>query len=191
MRTLVAVLALAASGLALAAEPLGMVIDVQGDAKVSEAGRSARLQMLSYLNAQSEIQLAPGAAITVTWYAGSKELRFAGPARLKVEAGGIQVLQGKAAQERSVADEKVQATKKPPQRLTQAAINMRSLPKLSKEQEARREKLRPADNAPLGEWVIYAMALEDMGLTGEARAVWKKLAAQRPEDANLRKLAGQ
>jgi hypothetical protein len=175
-----------------AAEPLGMVIDVQGNATLTDAGRSSKLEMLSYLKPQNEIQLSPGTSLTVTWYANSKELRFAGPARLKVQPGGIEVVQGGPAQERAVGDEKVAATKKLPSRLGQAAISMRAIPKpMTPEQETQREKLRPAEGAPVGEWVMYAMALEQMGLTGEARGVWKKLSAQRPDDPKLRQLADQ
>lgn len=177
--------ALMAATFAVAAEPLGMVIDVQGNATLGKS----RLEMLSYLNAGNDIQLPSGASMTVTWYAGSKELKFAGPAHLKVEPGGIKVLQGGAAQERTVADEKVSATKKLPPRLGQAAINMRGLKPMTPEQEAAREKLRPADNAPFGDWVMYAMGLEQIGLTGEAKTVWKKLSAQRPDDPKLRQLA--
>lgn len=170
-------------------EPLGMVIDVQGSATLTSAGKSTKLEMLSYLRPQNELQLSQGAQVTVTWYAGSKEMKFAGPARLRVEPGGIRVVQGGAAQERAVTDEKVQATKQLPKRLGQAAINMRGMKPMTPEQEAKREKLRPAENAPVGEWVMYAMALEQMGLTGEAKGVWRKLSAQRPDDPKLRELA--
>ena len=189
MKKLLLALTLMASTLALAAEPLGMVIDVQGNATLNDGGKTSRLDLLSYLNAQNEIQLSQGASMTVTWYAGAKELKFAGPARLKVEPAGIKVVQGGAAQERAVADEKVAATKKLPPRLGQAAINMRSLKPMTPEQEAAREKLRPADNAPFGDWVVYAMGLEQMGLTSEAKGIWKKLSEQRPNDPKLRQLA--
>jgi len=189
MKNLLLALALTASTLALAAEPLGMVIDVQGNATLTDGGKTARLDMLSYLNAQAEIQLAAGASMTATWYAGSKELKFAGPARLKVESGGIKVVQGRAAQERAVTDEKLAATRKLPPRLGQAAIGMRGMKPMTPDQEAQREKLRPAENAPFGDWVIYAMGLEQLGLTSEAKGVWKKLSAQRPSDAKLRQLA--
>jgi hypothetical protein len=185
MKKVLVALVLMASAFTLAAEPLGMVIDVQGNATLGKS----RLEMLSYLNAGNEIQLPAGASMTVTWYAGSKEIKFAGPARLKVEAGGIKVVQGGAAQERTVADEKVAATRKLPPRLGQAAINMRGLKPMTPEQEAARERLRPADNAPFGDWVVYAMGLEQIGLTGEAKNVWRKLSAQRPNDPKLRQLA--
>lgn len=185
MRKMLIGIALFVPTLALAADPLGMVIDVQGNATLGKN----RLEMLSYLNAGNEIQIPAGGAMTVTWYAGSKELKFSGPARLKVEPAGIKVMQGGAAQERSVADEKVAATRKVPQRLGQAAITMRGIRPMTPEQEQQREKLRPAENAPFADWVIYAMGLEQIGLTSEARGVWKKLSAQRPDDPKLRRLA--
>jgi hypothetical protein len=170
-------------------EPLGMVIDVQGKGTITDAGKKAPLEMLAYLKPAAEIQLEPGASITVTWYEGSKELSFKGPARLKVEPKGIQVASGKPAQERAVSDDKVEATRKLPPRLGQAAISMRGLKPMTPEQEARREKLRPADNAPFADWVVFAMGLEQMGLTGEAKGVWRKLAEQRPDDPKLKELA--
>src|SRR4249920_2644650 len=140
MKKILLALTLMAFSLAAAAEPLGMVIDVQGGATLAKK----QLEMLSYLNAGNDIELSSGASMTVTWYAGSKELKFAGPARLKVEPGGVKVVQGGKAQERTVTDEKVAATKKLPPRLGQAAINMRSIKPMTPEQEAQREKLRPA-----------------------------------------------
>ena len=191
MKKLVVGLLFAAASVAQAqvTEPLGMVIDVQGAATLTSAGKTAPLEMLSYLRQQNEVQLSQGAQLVVTWYAGSKEMKFSGPARLRVEPGGIKVVQGGAAQERAVADEKVAATKKLPARLGQAAINMRGLKPMTPEQEAKREKLRPAENAPFGDWVVYAMGLEQIGLTSEAKGVWKKLSAQRPNDPKLRQLA--
>src|SRR5213595_90409 len=112
MKKILFALLLAASTAAFA-EPLGMVIDVQGNATLGKS----RLEMLSYLNAGNDIDLSSGASLTVTWYAGSKELKFAGPARLKVEPGGIKVVQGGKAQERSVTEEKVAATRQLPPRL--------------------------------------------------------------------------
>ena len=185
MKNLLIALVLIASTPALAAEPLGMVIDVQGNATLGKN----RVEMLSYLNAGDEIQISSGGSMTLTWYAGSKELKFAGPARLKVEPGGIKVMQGGAAQERSVSETKLEATRKPPTRLGQAAINMRGIKPMSPEQEKQRELLRPDDNGPFSDWVVYAMGLEQIGLTSEAKGVWKKLSAQRPNDPKLRQLA--
>jgi len=193
VKKLLIAIALLASNTVLAqgkpGEPLGMVIDVQGAATIVDAGKSSKLEMLSYLKPQNEITLNQGANLTVTWYANSKELKFAGPAKLKVEPAGIKVVSGAKGQERAVDEEKVAATKKLPSRLGQAAVNMRGMKPMTPEQEAAREKLRPADNAPFSEWVVYAMALEQMGLTSQAKTVWRKLAEARPDDPKLKKLA--
>jgi len=193
VKKLLIAIALLASNTVLAqgkpGEPLGMVIDVQGNATMNEGGKSTKLEMLSYLKPQNEITLTPGANVTVTWYANSKELKFAGPAKLKVEPAGIKVVSGAAAQERAVESEKVAATRKLPSRMGQAAVNMRSVKPMTPEQEAAREKLRPADNAAFADWVVYAMGLEQIGLTSEAKSVWRKLSAQRPDDPKLKKLA--
>jgi hypothetical protein len=191
MKKLIVAVLFAAASVAQAqiAEPLGMVIDVQGSATLTNAGKTAPLEMLSYLRPRNEVQLSQGAQVVLTWYAGAKEMKFSGPARLRVEPGGIKVVQGGAAQERAVTNEKVAATKKLPARLGQAAINMRGLKPMTPEQEAQREKLRPAENAPFGDWVMYAMGLEQIGLTSEAKGVWRKLSAQRPNDPKLKQLA--
>lgn len=55
----------------------------------------------------------------------------------------------------------------------------------------RLERLRPAADAPFSERVLYAAELEGMGLRDEARPLWKSLAAERPDDARLRELAGE
>ena len=61
---------------AYAQDPLGMVVDVQGDVN---AGKQ-RVEMLSYLKPGMQLDLAAGSNLTVTWYANSKEMKFSGPA---------------------------------------------------------------------------------------------------------------
>lgn len=53
------------------------------------------------------------------------------------------------------------------------------------------EQLRPARDAALSDWVVYAALLKASGYTGEASQVWSQLAGQRPGSAELRALAGQ
>ena len=50
--------------------------------------------------------------------------------------------------------------------------------------------LRPAAGAPASEQAAYAMWLDGQGLTDAARAVWRQLALQRPDDPMLKSLAG-
>jgi len=51
--------------------------------------------------------------------------------------------------------------------------------------------LRPPGAARLSNRVTYALWLEQMELRDEARRVWRALAAERPEDTELRRLAGE
>lgn len=50
-------------------------------------------------------------------------------------------------------------------------------------------KLEPAANGEFSAWVTYARALEHLGAMGAARAVWARLAAQRPDLPVLEALA--
>lgn len=114
--------------LAQAAAPVGMVVDLQGSVKATEQGKSARIEVMSYLRPQMEIEVGAGAMLVVTWYANSSESRFKGPARLKVLADKIQVLQGESGQERVLGETRVSAAKRVAStRLAQAAITMRSV----------------------------------------------------------------
>jgi hypothetical protein len=49
--------------------------------------------------------------------------------------------------------------------------------------------LRPAPAAPVSERVAYASWLEQLELKDEARAIWRALAAERPDDQRLQALA--
>ncbi len=260
------------------ADPVGMVIDVQGGATAIESGKSARIEMLSYLRPQAEIELAAGASLAVTWYANSNEYRFKGPARLKVLPDKIEVLKGDKAQARSLGEDKVAAARHDVSgRIAQATMTMRALrpaqdpaivspgsrvmtlaPRfawtsakgasayrftlqkpageaivqrnvkgtslrlpadkrlewggryrlsvqaegasssspaeadfevITREQSARLQKLRPKTGQAFSDWVLYALALESLNLSAEAKPVWKKLAADRPDDPTLQAFA--
>jgi hypothetical protein len=177
------------------AEPLGMIIDVQGAVTLVQSGRRARVEMLSYVRPRMEIELGSGASLALTWYASSKELRFSGPAHLKVQGERIETVKGARAKERSLGEDKIALGQQGlPARLSQAAIQMRNsrpLHRPTPEQAVRQEKLKPDASAAFSDWVLYALALEDMGLTAEARRVWKDLAAQRPDDPQLRDFAAR
>jgi hypothetical protein len=258
-------------------EPAGLVVDLQGMVNVIEQGRTTRMEMLSYIRPQTEIEIGPGATLALTWYANSSEHRFKGPARLKVSQDGIQVIQGAPGQERALGEEKVSAARRGVStRLAQAALTMRSMraaaditpaagsrvmtlrPQfrwtldggsgsyrftlrgalgeplvqmtakgeslqlsdsivlewgkryrwtvqdarggsvgegdfevITREQVARLGKLRPGANASFSDRVLYAAALDDLGLKAESRELWRKLAAERPDDAALRRFAAR
>lgn len=56
------------------------------------------------------------------------------------------------------------------------AISFRTL---SKPQQNALAKLKPAADAALDQWVVYAMALEQAGAASSARAIWRKVSQQR------------
>jgi hypothetical protein len=51
------------------------------------------------------------------------------------------------------------------------------------------ERMKPAPDGEFSAWVVYAKALEHLGALSEARTVWAKLAAQRPDLSVLEGLA--
>ena len=53
------------------------------------------------------------------------------------------------------------------------------------------DSVRPGAGASLAERVAFATWLEEQDLRDEARRYWKDAAAERPNDGNLRKLAGE
>ena len=202
MRILSAVFSLAllaAAFQARAQEPLGMVVDVQGSVMALDAGKVARVEMLSYLKPNMELELAAGASLTATWYANSKELRFSGPAKLRVQRDRVQVVQGGGANERSLGEDKVAPGKNGiPPRLAQATVMMRSMKPagvqdepsaLSGAEQDRLVKLKPAAGAGFSDWLLYALALEEAKQTAEARPIWKRLSAERPDEPRLKNYA--
>jgi len=50
--------------------------------------------------------------------------------------------------------------------------------------------LRPDGAAPISAWTGYALWLDGQGLADEARAVWQRVAKERPDDPMAKKLAG-
>lgn len=271
MKRILGFLAAFAVSFAVHAQELGMVLDVQGNVTATTSGKSAKVEMLSYLRPNMELDLAAGAALTVTWYANSKEMKFSGPAKLRVGADGIS---GGRANERALAEASV-GKKGQPSRLAQATIMMRSMGKsgsaedlsppkgarlatltprlgwkggddrkyrvvvvdakgatmheavvsgnaadvpaqkiawgesykwrasfepgavtaegdfstIDKADADRLAKIRPGANATFSDWVVYAMALEDLNVVSEARPIWRKLSAERPDEPKLKQLS--
>ena len=52
-------------------------------------------------------------------------------------------------------------------------------------------KLKPAAGAPVSERVAYAAWLGSQELNDEARAAWQQLSRERPDDPQLKALAGR
>ena len=60
---------------------------------------------------------------------------------------------------------------------------------ITKAQADRLAKVMPVAGAAFSDWVLFAMTLEDLLLVSEARPLWKKLSAERPDEPKLRQFA--
>lgn len=88
-------------GFALA-QGLAMVLDRAGEAEVTNAGKTARLNLLDYLPEGAELRLPAGAAATLVYLPTSQEWQFAGPGRYRLESDKPLALQGSAPKARAM-----------------------------------------------------------------------------------------
>lgn len=115
--------------LAIAAEPVAMVTDVKGAARLKQNTKSTPLAILTYLAPGAEIELDTGAHVVLTYFVQSTEFTFKGPARIAIQAGDAKAISG-VGEQRKLDNEKSGPVKKFIQngKMTQAAFAMRSLP---------------------------------------------------------------
>lgn len=118
-----------APGLVMAAEPVAMVTDVKGTAKLKLNSQTKPLAVLTYLAPDSEIELDKGAHVVMTYFAQSAEYTFRGPAKIAIQTDSAKAITG-TGELRKLDNEKSAPVKKFAQttRVTQATIAMRSLP---------------------------------------------------------------
>ncbi|MBI4741900.1 MAG: hypothetical protein HY777_10220 [Betaproteobacteria bacterium] len=84
---------------AASAAPVGMVTDLVGKVWASggaEASGRQALTILSYVSAGTVIEVEKAAGVSVTLYSPPDEYVFAGPAKFRVESGGLSKIEGKA-----------------------------------------------------------------------------------------------
>ncbi len=264
-------------GIAVAA-PVAMVTDMHGASAMTQKDK-AKLTLMAYIEPGTEIQVEPGAKLTLTYFARAQEQTFSGPAKIRVQADKVEVLQGASGSSRKLDPDNVSAAKQfepaARDRMTAGAFVMRSasprlalvgpvetrlsmaVPEFSwsaskdvsefkltlmdgqgkvlreasvsgdswKPAEAlqygrdyqwkvetaggsaqsesaqagfsligeasakRLAKHRPGKDASFSERLLFAAQLDNAGLKYEAMQQWRLLAAERPEDAVLQKLA--
>ncbi|MBC7608703.1 MAG: hypothetical protein H7228_03860 [Polaromonas sp.] len=113
------------------AQGVAMALDRTGDVDISVGAKTARLNVLDYLPADTEIRLTSGASATLVYLATSQEWQFVGPGRYRLQAGQPIVVQGAAPKARGIPAPSTQAMAKlePTQRERMAlgAIVMRSM----------------------------------------------------------------
>jgi hypothetical protein len=99
-RFALAAAALALAGIAFAAAPVAFVTDVQGEARVSGAGKVA---FLAEFAPMTTLVLEKGARVTLIYSATGAEFALVGPGEFTIEAGEVRALKGAAPSRRNVA----------------------------------------------------------------------------------------
>lgn len=115
-----------------AADPVALVLDVQGSAAVIQPHKS-KLAVLSYLEPGTVLRVEPGAKVAVTYFYKALEYNFTGPAVVAIKPEMAQVISGNPAQRRDLEETQTEAVKKlalrPSDKLARATFEMRSMPK--------------------------------------------------------------
>lgn len=254
---------------------VGIVLDLKGSGEVVTGNRTAKLQLLSYLQPQSQIKLAAGSKASVSLYATRSVYQLSGPAVVEVTRDKLNVLQGEAPQIKSMSEKLVAAAETsnllpgafrmrgvvPPIKLVsppkgssvfegnptlawesdedanfdvsvaqasgqviyqgKTKANSLELPASVKLQPGQKyfwtvsyptadgkqvaesgdfavaskaemdnlSALKPAANASIEEWILYAATLQSRQYNEEARKVWRMVAQQRPDLAKVQELA--
>jgi hypothetical protein len=105
---------------------VGIVLNIQGQASVLENAQSRKIQLLSYLKQNAQIQLEEGSKLSLSLYANRSVYRFVGPALIVIEKDQIKSIKG-AAPEIKLVKEKLVAGAASSQLLA-GVIRMRQLP---------------------------------------------------------------
>jgi len=105
---------------------IGIVLDLQGQAKVLDQTPARKLQLLSYLKQNDQLQLEEGSKLSISLYANRSVYRFVGPALILAEKDQIKLLKGKAPEVKQVKEKLVLGAETG--QLLTGAIRMRQLP---------------------------------------------------------------
>lgn len=252
---------------------IGIILDLQGSVKLLEQAPGRKLQLLSYLKPNDQIQIEEGSKLSISLYSNRAVYRFVGPSLILAEKDQIKVLKGTAPEVRQVKEKL--STGGSPEQLITGAIRMRQLaPKIAvlspengavllqapkdlnwaavekasyelrivdedenlivetslngnswpipnqlkwlpgkaykwsvsfiSERDGGRymssgefriaddalraelAKLKPADDAVIEEWVLYAAFLQSKAMYQEARDTWKRIGKLRPDLERIR-----
>ncbi len=124
-----AALAFAMASPALAADAVAMVTDVKGNVAISGDSGAEKLRLLAYLLPGQEIALEKDAKLVITFFSKPQEYTFSGPAKLTITADAPHLVEGRAAQSRTVGssgtDTARRFTRMQRERLAQATFEMR------------------------------------------------------------------
>lgn len=173
------------------AQPVAVVVSVEGIAQVSLASASTPVAMLQLLFTGHVLGLDGSGKVVVLYLATGHEYSLIGPARVRIDAKSVSVLEGRGASLRVPPPEKIVHLR--PERIVQAGMVMRAgavspsgaAAAAGRANPNELELRRPAPGASVAERAAYGLWLEHVGAMIEARAVWRELAAEMQDQAGL------
>lgn len=168
------VLALGCSPLqpTVAAEIIGLVLDVQGSEHAQVVHRGARhARILTYLEEDSRVLIPDGGQVALSLYQNRSLVRISGPGEYRLRRNRVDVISG--APPRSEVFVSPLAQGRPGARLTGGGSRMRAFNGFAWDADL------PAD-APFVERVLLVALLLDEGRREEAQREWTVLQSVRP-----------
>lgn len=185
------------AGLALAsasciAQPVAVVVEAGGAARVLSNGGSRPVETLELLQPGARLQLDTSGRLAVLYLQSGIEFTFNGRGLIEVGTLLPVALEGDPPVRRLPAAGKEIRLR--PDRVAQGGVVMRSLSAAPLASAAAQERAdiqsrRPDANEPVASWVAYALWLEDAGAGAEAKTIWRQLAVQRPIERAIAKRA--
>ncbi len=175
------------SGQANAADTVALVSDVSGSVIVKTNSGSSPAKLLATIPSGALFELSEGAKLSMIYVAKGDEYKLSGPGSYKVDVFSPQTISGAAPAKQASLGGALNGKKIRSENVAQASIAMRGIKKVASS-EAREQaiKLRPGKNGTVSERVAYGLWLESENLADEARQVWNELAAEFPDQPNLR-----
>jgi len=171
-----------------AEQPVAVIVDTSPGVSVHESGIGARAVILRNLQPGADVQLEGQARVVLLFIRSGVEYTLTGSGTASLDAESVRVTSGAVAVERRVP-QPGREVRVSPARVTVGGIALRHFPvrpatnpRVSEQEIAER---RPEPSASLAARVTFALWLEEVGATEEAKASWKALAAERPDQASL------
>ncbi len=105
---------------------IGIILDLQGQVKLVTQDQGRKLQLLSYLRQNEQVQLEEGSKLSISLYANRAVYRFVGPALIQADKDQIKLIKGAAPEIKQIKEKLVAGTESG--QLLTGAIRMRQLP---------------------------------------------------------------
>lgn len=177
--------ALALATGAAAAQPVAVLLDAGPGVSVKGEAGVARATLMHRLAAQDELRLAAASRAVLLMLSSGDEWQLEGPATARIERSGPVALSGHTPTRRSVpAGRELRVS---PEKLVQGGLVLRAPPPPPVPTVAPEviEQRRPPAGAPIDERIAFALWLESVDALAEAKAAWRALAAERPDEPAL------